>query len=69
MVVEMACQCDDLPSHSHIASWVPVEAKPGQPPGMRAQYFDTGEVRIWVDWKAVARALLTGETDAVRVVP
>lgn len=45
---EIACTCDGLPPHSHIYR--------------RVQYgkrivmdVDPYDVRIWVDWKAVAR--------------
>lgn len=53
MVVEMACTCDDLPPHSHISR--PVMRDLGR--GAHWVPEDTGDVRIWVDWKEVARAL------------
>lgn len=53
MSVEFACTCDDLPSHSHVFRH---EARLVD--GVRvAVPVDTGDVRIWVDWKAVARDL------------
>lgn len=52
MVVEIACTCEDLPAHSHVGQWV---GGSGQ-----RRYEDTGEVRIWVDWKALARELCRG---------
>lgn len=57
MVVEIACTCDDLPAHNHI--YAPNPPRPGFAP----TYHDTGEVQIWVDWKAVARALSTETHD------
>jgi hypothetical protein len=60
MVVEIACTCDGLPSHSHLFthtflsdvatrhSYTQVEMEP----------FD---VRIWVDWKTVAREQMRSE--------
>lgn len=58
-MIEIACRCDDLPSHSHIfepvTQWVE---------GVRVytgSMEDTGEVRIWVNWKDLARELMTRE--------
>lgn len=56
MVVEIACTCDDLPSHSHVFRHQVIEDRVGN---KFVQPVDTGEVRIWVDWKEVARALAT----------
>lgn len=50
MSVEIACTSDELPPHSHVYEF-------DLPPGEWMQRRDTGEVRIWVDWKAVAHAL------------
>jgi hypothetical protein len=53
-MIDIACTCEDLPAHSHIYQQV----VPKQ--DYRGRVFvpeDTGEIRIWVDWKAVAREL------------
>lgn len=46
--VEMACYCDDLPAHSHVYNTV-ID-------GRRIMYVpDEFDVRIWVNWKELAR--------------
>lgn len=50
MSVEIACTCDGLPAHSHRYELV-MQA------GKILEKRDTGEIRIWVDWKAVAHEL------------
>ena len=50
-MTEIACECSDglgVP-HSHLFTAIEVEG--------RARYLPTREVRIWVDWKALAREL------------
>lgn len=49
MVVEFACTCGDLPAHSHVGAWVMQED------GLDRYVVDPYDVRIWVDWKDVAR--------------
>lgn len=52
MSVEVACTCDDLPAHSHVYRTVNVA-------GLTVQREpDPYDVRIWVDWKAVAKELM-----------
>lgn len=46
--MELACTCGDLPAHSHV--YAPKQV--GKRIIMTEDPFD---VRIWVDWKAVAR--------------
>jgi hypothetical protein len=60
MSVEVACCCDELPAHSHVFRHDVVEDRHGN---RCARPVDTGEVRIWVDWKAVARELATATVD------
>ena len=55
MSVELACHCDDLPAHSHVYGWAPELDEERQLHTMTR--VDTGEARIWVDWKQVAREL------------
>jgi hypothetical protein len=57
VVVEMACTCDDLPPHSHVFRHDMILDRTGN---RCAVPRDTGEVRIWVDWKEVARELARG---------
>lgn len=57
MSVEMACYCGDLPAHSHVYEHLPYEDERGV--GHMASV-PSGEVRIWVDWKQVARELAIG---------
>lgn len=60
MVVEIACQCDDLPSHSHVFKpYTFVDPETGV---YHAEMLDTGDVRIWVDWKSVAREQMRSGT-------
>lgn len=54
MSIEISCTCDGLPAHSHVFRHDVVVGLNGQ---RRAQPVDTGEIRISVDWKAVAREL------------
>lgn len=49
-VIEIACTCDDLPAHSHVYQ----PKQDGKRLTMVPEPFD---VRVWVDWRAVARAL------------
>jgi hypothetical protein len=51
-VIEVACLCDDLPAHSHVYQ----AQQDGQRITMVPEPFD---VRVWVDWRAVARSALT----------
>lgn len=58
MVVTVACGCDDLPPHTHIYRTVIDE---------KTQYIDTVvdefDVRIWIDWKAIARELIVNAVE------
>lgn len=57
-MIEVACQCGNLPSHDH---WIRT-AEPFVDDGgcLTHGYFDLDDIgRIWVDWKEVARALTT----------
>lgn len=63
-MVEYACTCDGLPPHSHnpTGRTVPgsvVESGPFA--GMRHEQieYDPFGIRMWVDWKAVAKAFAT----------
>lgn len=56
-MIEIACTCDDgagLP-HSHVLEPKRVP-NPTMPAVRMTTMADTGWVRLWVDWKAVARA-------------
>lgn len=61
-MIEFACTCDDLPSHSHIfkpvREWVIALGKETYTGRME----DSGEIRIWVNWKDVARELMRSGT-------
>lgn len=52
-MIETACQCPDGfgVAHSHVFKNLHVLG-----PGPIAAMEDTGWVRLWIDWKAVARA-------------
>jgi hypothetical protein len=52
MSVEIGCSCGDLPAHSHTGEFRP-NAR-----GIVAMDYDPYDVRIWVDWKAIAHDLL-----------
>lgn len=58
-MIEKACQCPDgfgLP-HSHVYDMVHAPCTvPPSPLYRGIRWGDTGWVRLWVDWKAVARA-------------
>lgn len=57
-MIEVACQCGGLPPHDH---WIRTE-KPfvDEDRYLTHGYFDMDDIgRVWVDWKAVARALTT----------
>lgn len=47
--MEIACTCDDLPAHSHVYI-----AKKEEKRLVMAE--DPFDVRIWVDWRSVARS-------------
>lgn len=49
MVVAIACQCDDLPAHSHAYKPILID-------GVMRMVEDPYDVIIWVDWKAIARS-------------
>lgn len=52
-MIEEACTCKGYPPHSHqILGW-----EPG-PDGVMRAVIGEDDVRIWVDWKAVARDLM-----------
>jgi hypothetical protein len=53
--VEFGCECSAGSglAHSHIFTWLQDDSDPFD---IVARPVDTGEIRIWVDWKAVARA-------------
>lgn len=55
MVVEIACTCDGLPAHSHV--WRSGTDDAGVPNGERLM--DEYDVHIWVDWKEIAKELMT----------
>lgn len=58
MSVEIACTCDDLPAHSHVYR-LGVDVDPMYPDTTVVKYIqDEFDIRIWVDWKAVARDLM-----------
>lgn len=61
MVVEIACQCGDLPAHSHIYThvWVSNVETRHTHTLVEMEPFD---VRIWVDWKTVAREQMRSGT-------
>lgn len=69
-MIEYACTCDDLPPHSHIGEQIVLQHWDGRRTSVPAASLagtwsgDWAEVerippsiRIWVDWKAVARSL------------
>lgn len=60
MSVEIACTCEGLPPHTHIMENIIIQTGPQS--WDATTYRDSGEVRIWVNWKAVAHALATGAT-------
>lgn len=55
----IACTCGGLPSHDHLMGGHVQHADGSF--GPRWDYDDIGHV--WVDWKAVARALMKDEHD------
>lgn len=59
MSVEIACECDGLPAHSHVYTTV---SDPNGPSidgyRLRRRVADPFDVRIWIDWKALARELV-----------
>lgn len=52
MSVELACTCDDLPAHSHVY-------RPQQDGQLVKMVLEEFDVRIWVDWRDVARSFIT----------
>lgn len=61
-MIEVACTCGDLPAHSHVPThWATVDGV------YRAVYDDPWYVRVWVDWKAYARALVRSEAEEKNV--
>lgn len=53
---EIGCMCSGLPVHSHVYRSTIDPAKTAQDPVFRIRHeLDPYDVRIWVDWKAVAR--------------
>jgi len=67
-MMEIACTCGGLPAHSHIfaqeirdepVAYTVASNGTTMPSATckRVVPYDTGEVRIWVDWKALAREL------------
>lgn len=49
----VGCQCDGLPAHDHYMGKAQDER------GVWGAVWDPSDVgRVWVDWKAVARALM-----------
>ncbi len=54
MVVEVACECDGLPPHSHTGRWI---VKVGF---RKAEWEpDPYDIRVWIDWRIVAHDLMT----------
>jgi hypothetical protein len=59
--VEVACECDGFPPHSHVYRWQDAEGRTTGLLTERPKWApDPYDVRVWVDWKAVARVALTG---------
>lgn len=50
-MMEIACTCDDLPAHSHV-----YQAQKDEDNRRINMVLDHFDVRIWVDWRAVARS-------------
>jgi hypothetical protein len=69
-MVEEACQCQEGfgLAHSHLTNWREMELGPprlrpdGRPAVQTLRPTDTGWVRLWIDWRSVARALCVGTT-------
>lgn len=61
-MIEVACTCAGLPAHTHLPTrWAVVDGV------YRAVFDDPHYVRVWVDWKAYARALARDdETEEIR---
>lgn len=59
-MVEYACDCEAGFGihHSHIREWHVYTDAPNTKLTMPGNGRDTGWVRLWVDWKKVARAAL-----------
>lgn len=55
-MIEVACTCDGLPAHSHV--YRPVVARGGR----LHMVIDPYDVRVWVDWRAVARDAVLAES-------
>ena len=52
MVSMIGCTCDGLPAHDHFIGCRVID-------GVYQAYYDLDDVgHVWVDWKAVARALM-----------
>lgn len=58
MSVEVACNCDDGFGLSHSHVYEPAVEKVDGVDWLRSR--PTGWVRLWVDWRAVARGLALG---------
>lgn len=56
MSVTIACECDGLPPHSHVGRW---EGSATGDPRLMTWVPDPFDVRVWVDWKTVARDATT----------
>lgn len=56
-MIEVACTCEGLPAHSHLPTrWDTVDGT------YQAIFDDPFYVRIWVDWRAVAKSYM-GESN------
>lgn len=62
-MIEEACTCDGLPAHDHgtIVGWTSECGPDGVVRTVVRR--DPDHIHLWVDWKAVARALMTEEKD------
>lgn len=74
-MIEIACTCDGLPAHSHVPERATVRFANGHVATIPAETLELNagagweylerhppSIRIWVDWKAVARRLSIGTT-------
>lgn len=51
-MVEEACLCHGLPAHDHPVEWVTID-------GMMVARRRWDDYHFWVDWRAIAKALMT----------
>jgi len=73
MVVLEACSCGGLPAHSHLPTetFIHNGREITAPMGTAAMNgcevirTDPDAIRIWVDWKSVAHALMTADDESV----